>query len=183
MCLISHRKEPFIAQKDLKVFKILSRYDDNDTYKTPFMGVSVKLGELMNGEGVNYYYQVVDNYLITAGYIHSKSICSDYYLSLGEVFVEAYIPEGTKYYIGVDNDICSEVLQLTDITYNSDTDKASLSTSDFNDLYNPIMELIPKDNVGIGWIMDSNLNFTHPSNVTDNGIIEGIVAVLTMTII
>ena len=46
MCLISQSLKPFVAKKDLKVFKILNK-DEKGNYETPYQHCKVELNSLM----------------------------------------------------------------------------------------------------------------------------------------
>ena len=107
MCLISQRLKPFVAKKDLKVFKILIK-DEEGNYETPYQNCKVELNSLMqaneNSDDYSKYNWGYDDHKcqlqINGGFIHSLfHDIKEYRYNNNPCFVVAYIPEGTEYFI------------------------------------------------------------------------------------
>ena len=118
MCLISQSLKPFIAKKDLKVFKVLNKTDKG--YVTPYRVQEVELGGLMCGNDKNYdeYNYGLDGYLcqvsIGEGYVHAAIRNVTNHKESNSICVVAYIPKGTKYYVDVEFEIDSTDLAFWD---------------------------------------------------------------------
>ena len=110
MCLITTRKDPFIAEEDLMVYKLLCCEDG--AYYTPYQGCNVKLNSMLYPDE-NVEVSGNKRVGIKAGYIHSYIIPQhDDYCKL----FKAYIPKGSKYYIDISSkEVCSDKLFITDI--------------------------------------------------------------------
>lgn len=175
MCLTSQRLKPFVAKKDLKVFKILIK-DEEGIYETPYQHCIVGLNTLMQATENSYDYSKYNwgNYghecqlQINGGFIHSLfHDIKDYIFNNNKLcFVVAYIPEGTEYFISTRfMDICSKQLRLTNEIVN--IDDAVLSKEEMMDILSPISETIDKEKVDAGWLVKSDKTFIHPSEYTN----------------
>lgn len=174
MCLISQSLKPFVAKKDLKVFKILNK-DEEGNYETPYQYCKVELNSLMQANENNDDYSEYnwgDNYhkcqlKIGGGFIHSIfHDIKEYTDNNNLCVVVAYIPEGTEYFISTGFiDVCSKQLRLTDKFV--DIDDAVLSKEEMMDILSPISEIIDKEKVNAGWLVMSNKTFIHPSEYTN----------------
>lgn len=176
MCLTSQRKEPFIAKKDLKVFKLLTRVGNNE-YNTPYFDMPVKLNTTIKAESQRRTELQYGKTLILGGYIHSKIglLQNMPLLNPSMVVAEAYIPKGSKYYIGQDYDVCSDKLFITDKIYDKlhiidktnpnkvNIDDINLTDKEREDLFAPVAEFISSDKISAGWLMDNNHRIFHPS--------------------
>lgn len=172
MCLINQRGEGFIAKKDLRVFKMLMRRSD-DGYMTPFTLTNVVLGKRLKAKGEIWEEEIYNNTILSIGYIHAMTSVSHCPTYQYDVFVEAYIKKGTRYYIGTNNDVCAEAMFITDNIIKKD--ECKLAYSEWHDLYEPLYNLIPKDKVGIGWAMNYAGKFIHPSDIKGDDTIMGLV--------
>lgn len=174
MCLISQRLKPFVAKKDLKVFKILNK-DEKGNYKTPYQHCKVELNSLMKAKETSDNYSKYNwgndghkcQLQINGGFIHSlfhdikEYVCND-----ESYIVVAYIPEGTEYFISTRfMDVCSKQLRLTDEIVN--IDDAVLTDEEMMDILSPISETIDKERVDAGWLVKSDKTFIHPSEYTN----------------
>ena len=174
MCLISQSLKPFVAKKDLKVFKIIYK-DEEGNYKTPFQNCKVELNSLMqanenNGDYSKYNWGDNDHKCqlqINGGFIHSLfHDIKEYTDNNNPCIVVAYIPEGTEYFISTRfMDVCSKQLKLTDEIVN--IDDAILSKEEMMDILSPISETIDKEKVDAGWLVKSDKTFLHPSEYTN----------------
>ena len=175
MCLTSQRLKPFVAKKDLKVFKILIK-DKEGNYETSYQHCKVELNSLMqaneNSDDYSKYNWGDDGHKcqlqINGGFIHSLfHDIKDYMFPNNNLcFVVAYIPEGTEYFISTRfMDICSRQLRLTDEIIN--IDDAVLSKEEIMDILSPISETIDKEKVDAGWLVKSDKTFLHPSEYTN----------------
>ena len=174
MCLISQRLKPFVAKKDLKVFKILNK-DEKGNYETPYQHCKVELNSLMqvnDGKEYEAYNWGDTNHKcqlqINGGFIHSLFHKIKGYIRGGEEasIVTAYIPEGTEYFIGTSfMDVCSKQLRLTDefVSVNN----AVLTDEEVMDILSPICESVSKEKVDAGWLVKSDKTFIHPSEYTN----------------
>ena len=184
MCLISQSLKPFVAKKDLKVFKMLNK-DINGNYKTPYRHCKVELNSLMKAKKTSYNYSKYNwgddghkcQLQIEGGFIHSffRDI-ENYTDNIYPYIVVAYIPEGTEYFIGTGlMDVCSKQLRLTDEIVN--IDEAVLTDEEMMDILSPISETIDKERVDAGWLVKSDKTFIHPSEYT-NEIKDDIIGVV-----
>ena len=174
MCLISQSLKPFVAKKDLKVFKILIK-DEKGNYETPYQHCKVELNSLMqaneNSGDYSKYNWGDDGHKcqlqINGGFIHSLfHDIKEYTDNNNLCIVVAYIPEGTEYFISTRfMDVCSKQLRLTDEIVN--IDDAVLSKEEMMDILSPISETIEKEKVDAGWLVKSDKTFIHPSEYTN----------------
>ena len=174
MCLISQSLKPFVAKKDLKVFKILNK-DEKGNYETPYQHCKVELNSLMqaneNSGDYSKYNWGDDGHKcqlqINGGFIHSLfHDIKEYTDNNNPCIVVAYIPEGTEYFISTRfMDVCSKQLRLTNEIVN--IDDAVLSKEEMMDILSPISETIDKEKVDAGWLVKSDKTFLHPSEYTN----------------
>ena len=174
MCLISQSLQPFVAKKDLKVFKILYK-DKKGNYETPYQYCKVELNSLMQANENSTDYSKYNwgdkghkcQLQIKGGFIHSLFRDIKEYVGNDEpCIVVAYIPEGTEYFINTRfMDVCSKQLRLTDEIVN--IDDAILSKEEMMDILSPISETIDKEKVDAGWLVKSDKTFIHPSEYTN----------------
>ena len=174
MCLISQSLQPFVAKKDLKVFKILYK-DKKGNYETPYQYCKVELNSLMQANENSTDYSKYNwgdkghkcQLQIKGGFIHSLFRDIKEYVGNDEpCIVVAYIPEGTEYFISTRfMDVCSKQLRLTDEIVN--IDDAILSKEEMMDILSPISETIDKEKVDAGWLVKSDKTFIHPSEYTN----------------
>lgn len=190
MCLVSQRKEPFIAQRDIKVYKLLRYNETKGVYVTPFYDKEVQIGENLYGGETLPELAIDDDNLINIGkgYVHAyvKPLQKHYisvlkWLSIhGKAeqlfFYEAIIPKGTEYYIDRFFDtICAKKMIIQDKYYL--LCELELVEVDNSYLFEPILDFIDKNKVSPGWLMNSDKTFIHPSEYKDemNDDIIGIV--------
>ena len=175
MCLISQKLKPFVAKKDLKVFKILHKVGKGN-YETPYQHCKVELNSLMqaNENSGNYSKYNCGDYghkcqlQINGGFIHSLfHNIKEYRFNNNKLcIVVAYIPEGTEYFIGTRfMDVCSKQLRLTDEFVS--VDNAVLTDEEVMDIISPICESVSKEKVDAGWLVKSDKTFIHPSEYTN----------------
>ena len=170
MCLNSQKLTPFIAKKDLKVFKVLVKTEEGD-YETPYQHCKVELNSLMVANDKKYeYFNLGDiecQLLIRDGYIHAAYRELSIHDDRDRICVIAYIPKGTEYYVGTGfMDVCSKQLKLTDEFVSFDN--AVLTKEEIMDIISPICDSIDKNNVCSGWMVKNDKTFIHPSEYTDN---------------
>ena len=172
MCLNSQRLKPFVAKKDLKVFKVLVKTGEGD-YETPYQHYKVELNSLMIANDRKYEYFNHGNIehecqlSIKDGYIHAA--CRELSIHEGKnrICVIAYIPKGTEYYVSTGfAGVCSKQLKLTDELVS--LDNAVLTKEEIMDIISPICDSIDKNNVCSGWMVKNDKTFIHPSEYTDN---------------
>lgn len=173
MFVISQRLKPFVAKKDLKVFKILDK-DENGNYETPYQHCKVELNSLMQANVTNKDYSKYNlgveghkcQLRINDGFIHSLFRDIKGYTVNYPYIVVAYIPEGTEYFISIGfMNVCSKQLRLTDEIVN--IDDAVLSKEEMMDILSPISEFIDEEKVDAGWLVKSDKTFIHPSEYTN----------------
>lgn len=174
MCLISQSLKPFVAKKDLKVFKILNK-DEKGNYETPYQYCKVELNSLMQANESSDDYSKYNwgdkdhkcQLKIEDGFIHSLFYNIKEYTDTNNLcIVVAYIPEGTEYFISPRfMDVCSKQLRLTDEIVN--IDDAILTDEEIMDIISPICESIDNKKVSAGWLVKSDKTFLHPSEYTN----------------
>lgn len=128
MCLLSNKKYPRIARRDIKVKKLLLRNKVTGEICTPIQlfPVSMELeilqpekkltflqilcGKYRNNPRYHYNYK----YAYGEGFIHSYELgATSIEPEDGEFFLEAIIPAGTLYYFNSeDGEYCSTKLKL-----------------------------------------------------------------------
>lgn len=124
MCLSTYRKEAYVAQDDIVVFKRLKYevcYHNGERYRkyyTPLTDVPVELGRSFLPKAVQHDSNLTysDIYECGAGWIHSywTDLDFDWKCSRGKYNVKAVIPAGTTFRIGLKGDIVSKELYITD---------------------------------------------------------------------
>ena len=174
MCLISQKLKPFVAKKDLKVFKILYKVGKGN-YETPYLLCKVELNSLMQANENSRDYSKYNwgdeghkcQLQIHGGFIHSLfHDIKEYTDDNNPCIVVAYIPEGTEYFISAGfMDVCSKQLRLTDEFVN--IDDAILSKEEMMDILSPICESVSNEKVDAGWLVKSDKTFIHPSEYTN----------------
>ncbi len=114
MCLLSINRVPSIAREDMYVFKVVNEV--RERYYTPYIFKEVPANGKLKAEGRIMRRRASIFYAIDGGMIHSyltreaaKSIC---WRSDRRKVFEAIIPKGTKYYMGMNSDICSKELNI-----------------------------------------------------------------------
>lgn len=127
MCLYTSQPKPYIAEEDIKVFKVLLFDFYKNKWVTPILLKDIKFDKVLNAEKLteeslfpNYSYTIMK---IETGFFHSftdkieaeKFIISFFTEEDNEIYeklevFDAVIPKGATYYIGNDNDICSDKL-------------------------------------------------------------------------
>lgn len=134
MCLQSKQREPYIAHKDIKVYKVALFNKKNGKFYSPYMGSQLcckAAGKTTMRPYVNADETI---YQITEGYIHAFyekreaiTIAENFYHNsyreavkkyiregiLSVTVIQGYIPKGTKYYVGAYHpEICAEYIQF-----------------------------------------------------------------------
>lgn len=112
MCLVTDNFKGLIADRNIYVIKEVLK--GKHTYSTPYREVKVTLDNYLIPDKAipsiwKYQYK---SYIIEGGVIHSYAINN--HILYNPSFI-AVIPKGCRYWIGKDNDICSEVLFITSI--------------------------------------------------------------------
>ena len=183
MCLKSNRLIPYIAEKDIKVFKAIVKKGDG--FVTSFWNYPVKLGEMLIPSETHIYDKMECNnnnhqtYVsIQDGYIHAYFDKRCFYLTpfFDSLFVESFIPKGTRYYIDMDLDtICAEKLFITDRFIGFD-DICLSKEEEFNVL-KPLYEEIASKGVSSGWLVKSDKSFISPLDY-DDGMLDDIIGIV-----
>ena len=122
MCLIP-KQSAKIAEKDIIVYKILSKYS-NGRYYSPWRGAPYEIGKLYTAN-IRYYERLfykVDEYPIKAIVIEEglhayidrviAEITVALHPGLDYFIVKAIIPRGSMYVLGTRNEIVSTQLKL-----------------------------------------------------------------------
>jgi hypothetical protein len=128
MCLVSNKRFPRIAQKDIKVKKLLLRNEKTGEMCTPFRLFPVSRGlEILQPEEKITFLQILCGkyrgvpvfnygykYAYREGFIHSYGLdTTSIEPESGEFFLEAIIPKGTLYFFNSeDGEYCSTKLKL-----------------------------------------------------------------------
>ncbi len=111
MCLVSKRRFPKKAKKDIICYKLLEKFEEK--YYTPCRGIYVDINKELKAKGISL--SIIEPYEKGEGYIHSFRTLphrdalesSGWNLSRISIF-KCIIPKGTKYHIGNNYDICSK---------------------------------------------------------------------------
>ena len=117
MCMIVDTPEPLIAEKPIRVWKILIKLSE-DTYRTPIQLVKVKVGDTLHARNsdkpiMNYYKTpfgkinvtpVIDSQGVHA-FQDKEFVISVSFASPNEVITEWEIPKGCKYWL--ENDVAT----------------------------------------------------------------------------
>ena len=181
MCLIAQANvKPCVAQKDLKVIKLLKRQEDG-SFVTPFQGVPVTLNSTLCAEGGGDGFAFGHNDCrkkITTGFIHAKLRIAKGGQDDDIVGVVAYIPMGTEYFVDIYlSEVCAKQLFITDEIVDLDT--FSLTKEEMADIIKPFIdELIPTGKVVPGWLFTAENQFVHPLDCKKDTDIIGVVATI-----
>lgn len=174
MCSYTNSLRPYVAEEDLRVFKILveRKVGDKVTYATPYTNTPCELNNTLKAKTLpddvlSFPCTTSKYYAIGEGYIHaatapninwwpSATIGNDAY---GTLF-EAIIPKGAKYLI--DNDmvqVCSTELFITDREVDC---SATITREEWLKIVKPILNRIDRTQVSVGWIYLKDGTFVHP---------------------
>lgn len=112
MCLVTYHKKPMVASKDIKVYKHIKEIAA-DNAKSPCQGTWFKLNKEFVAQPSETYLEPYNDgkrWEINGGAIHA-CLWSDFERG---ICLEAYIPEGTEYWYGLDKStICAKKLFVT----------------------------------------------------------------------
>lgn len=111
MCLRTKSKKPKIAKKDIICYKVLEVRDGK--YYSPVMLFRYDLDVLYKSCGEPHVTYNGSRYEVDRGMFHAYTSKNTAYNSLllvwrGRCVFPAIIPKGSKYYIGICNEICSD---------------------------------------------------------------------------
>lgn len=112
MCLLTYHEKPLVASKNIKVYKHVSVIADNKA-QTPYQDTWFELNKYFVAQPsyTHLSRRAENRWEINGGAIHA---CMWPDFSRGKC-LETYIPEGTKYWYGVDKStICAKKLYITD---------------------------------------------------------------------
>lgn len=113
MCLVTYHQKPMVALKDIKVYKHVSNISSGSA-KSPCQGICFNLNKEFIAQPSETYlnpYSDGKRWEINSGAIHA-CLWPDF--KIGRC-LEAYIPEGTEYWCGIDKlTICAKKLFVTD---------------------------------------------------------------------
>ena len=121
MCLLKKHKLPYITIFPKTVYKILEPIDGVNTFKTPYMRFTVKLGETYKGIfRYNNIFKIIKLRFINDGFIHSYDNILDAELNNAGLYniIKCIIPPFTLYYKGFNHDIASRKLKYIEICVN-----------------------------------------------------------------
>ena len=130
MCMIVKNPEPLIAEKPIRVWKILIKLSKN-TYCTPIQLVEVKVGDTLYARNpdkpiLSYYKTPFGKINITSVVIDSQGVHAfqnkEYaksvsFLYLEEVVTEWEIPKGCKYWLEADIETPSHEIAATEMKF------------------------------------------------------------------
>lgn len=116
MCLVTNNFKGFVADRNICVVKEVLK--SKHICSTPYEGAKVTLDNYLIPDKAipsiqKYQYK---SYIIEGGVIHSYAINN--HVCYRASFI-AIVPKGCRYWIGKDDDICSEVLFITRIDANN----------------------------------------------------------------
>lgn len=115
MCLHTNHQRPLVASRKIKVYKHV-RYINNDSKVaiTPFQATCFTLNkEFVAQPDTVDIIKESSGYALKGGVIHA-CLWPDF--TKGSICLEAYIPEGVEYWIGIDkNTTCAKKIFVTDI--------------------------------------------------------------------
>lgn len=170
MCLYIGYKKPFVAKKDITVYKyVIKKWRK---YYTAFLAYPVNTNEVMkddkNGEVVLNSY---NKYCIEGGAIHACTTTFDNGFD-DNICLKAIIRKGTEFYIQDDlKQVAAKELYITDEEV---TDKRSTDLTEY--LEDAIKNTKSgNDDVNVGYYLLSNGNFVNPFEYKE-GTIIGVVA-------
>lgn len=126
MCLYTKHRKPQVAQRDIKVYKNVNRYVlDQKIAVSPCQGTQFSLDTPFIPDRSTP--DIENNgslYEINGGVIHACLWPSP---ERGSRYLEAYIPKGTEYWIGVDHTtVCARKLVVLSKPIEATSDKATL---------------------------------------------------------
>ena len=144
MCLITNNYKGFISDRNICVIKEV--FKERYIYSTPYKGAKVTLDNYLVPDKAipSIYKSEYKQYIIEGGVIHSYALIDPVSYYWKPSFV-AIIPKGCRYWIGKNNDICSEVLFITSIrACNTHLKDIEESFNDHNSYlykkYNPLIK-------------------------------------------
>lgn len=117
MCLVKISKFPRITLSYKVVYKLVDAFPETNTFVTPFVGDSVKIGNTYTGRFTYYPFikglvKSFKSRYIHDGYIHCyKDIFSASGRLLGEHIIECIIPPFTLYWVGEYGEIATRKLK------------------------------------------------------------------------
>ena len=117
MCLRASVVGKQIADRDIYCFKVLIKCFAKDIkWQTPYRGTHVNDDVIQGKKFFEAIGKEENGHRISGGFIHmftDINIAEDFASFWhGSVF-ECYIPKGTEYYIGLDDDICAKKIKFT----------------------------------------------------------------------
>jgi len=124
MCVLTKERKPFTASEDINVYKVLiirSYGNRLRPIRTLCLRFPVPEDGIMRAAEANKpcYLRKEKVYAVSAGMIHAFKDFSiavpnmnNHASWMGTAIYHAVIPKGTLYYIGLNGDICSEVLHI-----------------------------------------------------------------------
>ncbi len=117
MCLISHEVESTYAEKDIHVYKVLRRFE-GVLYSPYFKKFTWRLGEINQSQIIANRTQGkthVDNGLHSFMVLREAEslIIAEFNYSNEYHVYNAIIPAGARYYIGINGDLVSSHLKIT----------------------------------------------------------------------
>lgn len=180
MCLFSQNIKPFVAEKDIVVYKHLIRVNDGKIY-TPHQDTNVEIGKVFKAKGE--FPQLPEDYSdnnIGEGVIHAY-ITKEIFQNEGWKFVKGVIKAGTPFFVQFDmNEIAAAEIVLDDhfITKN-EYDDAKRNLDDTHKTIYDILrkENINKDGVSVGdCLLSDKKTFVSPDKLTSDMDIIGIVS-------
>ena len=113
MCLVTNNPTPKVANKPIRVWKVLRIFKDEDSentikYCTPYLNVSVNIGETLRAAGSsqklklyrNTNFSIVQGQGVHAFISIKHALLEEYFINHG-IVTEWEIPTGAKYWIGI----------------------------------------------------------------------------------
>lgn len=130
MCMIVDNPEPLIAEKPIRVWKILTKLSE-DTYLTPIQLVEVKVGDTLHARNpdkpiMSYYkipFGIIDTtpVVIDSQGVHAfqdkEFVVSGSFTDPNEVITEWEIPKGCKYWLQSDVATPSREIAATEMKF------------------------------------------------------------------
>lgn len=122
MCLITLSSEQ-VADKDILCYKILMRR--TNYFVSPYLEYRYDIPSTVEDTTEEKYFKVMRGEMVGSGFLHAfrTHIAAIHWRRVMQgrepytsfVIAECIIPAGTRYYIGIDNDICSKKLRLVKV--------------------------------------------------------------------
>lgn len=110
-------KNPLIAKEEIKVYKVLEQSETAPyTYYSPYQKFTYKQGYQYTENELTYFYDPFSKILEIHQGLHayttlnSANYTKNSYLGNNRVIIEMYIPKGSKYFLGRDNEIITNNL-------------------------------------------------------------------------